>query len=279
MKNPWIRILLFLLSSLGMVMVVILILALIDRDFILQEGSGKNAGLELFYYFVVFAAIAVSIIVFNERAMWRNFVLTFSTKEFLFGCLLALIILTPVIICLAAFQTITIQPQPNNNFLFQLVSFTLVALIEELLNRGFILETLKNKYSPLFAIIASSLIFALLHIFNDHLSIIGMINLTLSGVIFSLLYLRSGNLWAAIGMHFFWNVFQGPIFGFNVSGNEGDSFLAIEYLSSTDIITGGAFGLEGSILLVLSQAFCCLYLLRERPISFALRGISPSDIR
>jgi uncharacterized protein len=275
MKNPWIRILLFLLSSLGIMMAVVLIIAII---FVVKEVDSGNPLIELVYYFIAFASVAASVILFSERVLWRKFLLSFSINELLFGCFLALVVLAPVILCLISFQAIQIDPQPNNVFVIQVVSFALVGMTEELLCRGFILDTLKTRYSPLFAIVASSLIFALLHIFNDHLSIVGMVNLTLSGIIFSLLYLRSGNLSAAIGMHFFWNVFQGPVAGFSVSGNVGDSFFKIEYLTGSGIITGGGFGLEGSILLVLSQALCCVYLFRERQLSFVLRGMRPGDV-
>jgi uncharacterized protein len=278
MKNPWIRILLFLLSSLGIMIAVVLMIAIIDRDFVVKKAESRNPVLDLVYYFLAFASVAASVVLFNERENWRRLLLSFSIKEFLLGCFLALVALAPVILCLVSSQAIQIQPQPNTIFLIQLVSFMLVAMTEEVLCRGFILETLKAKYSPRVAIVASSLIFALLHIFNDHLTIVGMVNLTLSGIIFSLLYFRSGNLSAAIGMHFFWNVFQGPVAGFSVSGNVGDSFFKIEYLTGSGIITGGGFGLEGSILLVLSQALCCVYLFRERQLSFVLRGMRPGDV-
>lgn len=48
-------------------------------------------------------------------------------------------------------------------------------------------------------------------------------------------------------MHLTWNYFQGPVFGFEVSGIETQSIVN-QTISGSDLITGGSFGFEGSIL-------------------------------
>ena len=55
-------------------------------------------------------------------------------------------------------------------------------------------------------------------------------------------------MWFPIALHFSWNFFQGPIFGFEVSGIELNS-LIVQEITGSDLLTGGDFGLEGSALL------------------------------
>jgi hypothetical protein len=48
-------------------------------------------------------------------------------------------------------------------------------------------------------------------------------------------------------MHLTWNLFQGPVLGFEVSGLQTPSMIG-QQLSGPDLLTGGDVGLEGSIL-------------------------------
>jgi CAAX protease family protein len=61
-------------------------------------------------------------------------------------------------------------------------------------------------------------------------------------------YVHTKNLWFPIFLHISWNYFQGPILGFEVSGMNIKSLINHDLLGS-DLITGGKFGFEGSILL------------------------------
>jgi len=89
--------------------------------------------------------------------------------------------------------------------------------------------------------------------------IIHMLNLNstwLSGVLIAILgflrifgWLRSGQLWLSMGMHAGWNFFQGPIFGFQVSGLGTESLIK-QTVIGPNWITGGSFGPEAGIVVV-----------------------------
>ena len=104
-----------------------------------------------------------------------------------------------------------------------------------------------NKY---YALILSSVLFSLMHIINANLTMIGVVNLFLAGILLGIYYIHKTNLWFPIGMHLTWNFFQGPVFGYKVSGFQTESILTQE-IQGNSIITGGAFGFEGSILATL----------------------------
>ncbi|MCB2197165.1 MAG: CPBP family intramembrane metalloprotease [Bacteroidetes bacterium] len=127
--------------------------------------------------------------------------------------------------------------------------FILVAIAEEIIFRGYVLtnfmDSFKNKYLALFL---SSLLFAIFHGLNPNLSLVGFINLVVAGLALGITYIHTKNLWFPIFLHLSWNYFQGPIFGFEVSGLNFNSVIHQEVVGS-DLITGGNFGFEGSILI------------------------------
>lgn len=145
----------------------------------------------------------------------------------------------------------------NLSWLF--VLFLCVAISEELLCRGFILNSLMlsvNRYS---ALIVSSLIFSLLHYFNPNVNTLSLFNLFLAGLVLGLPYIYTQNLWLPISMHFSWNFFQ-SIFGFNVSGLNTYSLLETT-LPSLNTFNGGEFGFEGSFLCTIAELGTILFLL------------------
>ena len=94
--------------------------------------------------------------------------------------------------------------------------------------------------------IISSFIFAIAHLANAHISVISAINIFLAGVLLGIYYIYRGNLWLPITLHFSWNFFQGPVFGFEVSGSATYSMF-IQNISGHPLITGEPFGFEGSL--------------------------------
>jgi membrane protease YdiL (CAAX protease family) len=127
--------------------------------------------------------------------------------------------------------------------------FIIVAIVEEVIFRGYVLtnfmDSFKNKYVALFL---SSLLFAIFHGLNPNLSLVGFINLVVAGLALGITYIHTKNLWFPIFLHLSWNYFQGPVFGFEVSGLNFNSVIQQEVIGS-DLITGGNFGFEGSILI------------------------------
>lgn len=134
--------------------------------------------------------------------------------------------------------------------LLYLLMFTMVGFAEELLSRGYIMSVLRQTKSIAAIMIIPSVIFALLHSFNSGIGVVPYINLTLVGVLFSYMYLKSGNIWMPIGYHITWNYFQGNVFGFKVSGTEVEGMLSTSYTKDS-ILNGGAFGPEGGLFVTI----------------------------
>ncbi|MEJ2055879.1 MAG: CPBP family intramembrane metalloprotease [Calditrichaceae bacterium] len=86
-----------------------------------------------------------------------------------------------------------------------------------------------------------------MHLFNPSVSLISTINIFLAGILLGIYFIHKGNLWFPIGMHFTWNFFQGPVFGFEVSGMRTYDIINHD-IAGHKLITGGEFGYEGSLI-------------------------------
>ena len=131
---------------------------------------------------------------------------------------------------------------------FYLILFAVVSLNEEIAIRGYILQNLSRSFNKYIALAISSLVFMTMHLGNPNIDILPILNLFLAGIFLGVYGIHKNNLWFPIGAHLTWNYLQGPIYGFEVSGNKINSLFE-QGLSGHDILTGGNFGYEGSIIL------------------------------
>ena len=127
--------------------------------------------------------------------------------------------------------------------------FTFVSWQEELLTRGYWLQNLSAGLSQSLGVLLSSAVFALTHWFNPNLNWQGLLGLFLAGLFLAYGYLRTRQLWLPIGLHLGWNLFEGTLFGFPVSGQYQYQLIR-QTVTGPDLITGGAFGPEAGLILL-----------------------------
>jgi membrane protease YdiL (CAAX protease family) len=130
------------------------------------------------------------------------------------------------------------------------VIFACVAVSEELMVRGYLLQTINKAWGGAVAIVATSLFWGLAHIFNPNASLISALNVTLAGLLFAYAYLISEHLWLPIAFHFSWNFAEGAIFGYPVSGFQIDNSILQPAIDGPKAITGGLFGPEGGLVVL-----------------------------
>jgi membrane protease YdiL (CAAX protease family) len=129
-----------------------------------------------------------------------------------------------------------------------LTVFLPAALHEEIVFRGYPYQLLRRFNRP-FAIGASSLVFAALHAGNSDVTSVALLNIFLGGVLLALAYEQRCRLWMPIGLHFAWNLMSGPILGYEVSGYEARESLLVTVVTGPPLLTGGGFGIEGSVVM------------------------------
>lgn len=119
---------------------------------------------------------------------------------------------------------------------------------EEILSRGWLMNVIGAKHTPLIGFIVSSVVFGFLHILNPGINVLSVLNIILIGFTFGLYVIHTQNLWGACGMHAAWNFSQANLFGFSVSGLDVNQGSLIKFTSSgSNLLTGGQFGPEASI--------------------------------
>lgn len=163
-----------------------------------------------------------------------------------------------------------------------LVVLLIDAAGEELLFRGYLFGRLVEILGPIAAAILSSLGFALAHIYNPSVTTIGLLNIFLGGLFFSLCYLRSGSLWVAIGAHALWNIVLAKVVGLPVSGVDFGSSILRTPATGPEWLTGGSFGPEGGIAATISLIVGGLYLAtssRFQPSPYAYARLFRAFVR
>lgn len=128
-----------------------------------------------------------------------------------------------------------------------LVLFVFVAFSEEMLLRGYVLKNLMLSMNKFVALVVSSFMFSILHALNPNFTWFSFVSLFLAGIALGITYIYTKNLWFPIAFHFSWNFFQ-SIMGFNVSGIDMYSMVETTPSMENPKISGGAFGLEGSVI-------------------------------
>lgn len=123
--------------------------------------------------------------------------------------------------------------------------------VEELIFRGILFRWIEEFGGSWAALFVTSALFGLVHMGNDNAT--WMSGLTIAAVAGTLLggaYMLTRSLWLPVGIHFGWNVTQGLVWDVPVSGYEGDGLVDAR-LVGDPLISGGAFGLEASVIALL----------------------------
>jgi len=147
------------------------------------------------------------------------------------------------------------------------VIFLLGAAAEEMLFRGYALQTLMRSWPLWVALIPVSVFFALVHLANPNVAPgFTFVNTVLAGVWLGVAYWRTRSLWFPLGLHFGWNWVQGAMLGSPVSGIK--SISPDPLLRFADAgpawIGGGDYGIEGGAACTLALVVTTLFVWRTR---------------
>lgn len=223
-------------------------------------------------FFAAVIANAISVRVFERRTLlsvglnWhsgslRNLWIGVGT-----GVAGALLVLVPPVI----FGVARIERTPENPGSLAAAAFVTGILLfgavgEELLFRGYGFQILLGSAGRVVTLTATSFLFGWAHSSNQNASTLGLLNTVGFGVVLGYAFVRSGDLWLPIGLHFGWNWVL-PFAGVSLSGfTMGVTGYAVRW-TVDDLWSGGAYGPEGSILtsgLILGL----LVFLRKAPVN------------
>ncbi len=150
-------------------------------------------------------------------------------------------------------------------------AFVGVALFEEALFRGYILQKLLSRFSPKMAIGIAAVLFGALHFLSYSSSStfwIGWLNAIFMGILLSQVVISSHSLMWAIGFHFAWDLTQSVILE---SQNSGLSEITIVNLQIQEgLLTGSSFVPESGIIVTVILITLSLYIFRRYKLTTLL---------
>lgn len=170
-----------------------------------------------------------------------------------------------------------LNPEFTAYTLSYLAMFILVGFFEEMFFRGYVMSTMADRGNKKwFIYVVSALFFSIVHGANPNVSMLGLVNIALVGVLFAYMFDTTKSLWLPIGYHITWNYFQGNVFGFAVSGIAPHSVFSVDITKGNNLLTGGSFGLEGgllvTILIIASFFITKMYAKRQRQFIISKRN-------
>lgn len=174
-----------------------------------------------------------------------------AVPDYLCGIAIGFVLMTVITLlsALTGVNKISVSDNiPVGIILFYLLGWFIQGMSEEFIFRGYLMNSIGGKHSVALAISVSSIAFAFAHSTNPGFGILPIINLFLFAAFAGLYIICTGNIWGACAIHSIWNFTQGNIYGLSVSGTGNiNTVLVTEPVSSNAFLTGGTFGIEGSI--------------------------------
>jgi membrane protease YdiL (CAAX protease family) len=187
-----------------------------------------------------------------------------AVPEFLYGVAFGVVLISMCAALVVLSTDVSHERGAGFPWLELLAIYLPAAVHEELLFRGYAFQRL-HRWNRTFALFFVALVFAALHANNPAVSWLGLTNVFLGGVLLGLAYEKYGRLWLPIGLHLAWNVMSGPILGHEVSGNDSITTVFVERGHGTWWLTGGEFGIEGSVWMTMTELTAIAFLAIRSP--------------
>jgi len=220
---------------------------------------------------------------FKERRPIRSlgFAAPGAGAKILRGALIGLVMISAVALITVASGQGTLGA-PNWSALLPalvlLVGFTIQGSTEELFARGYLVQAVSWKWGLLAAFVVQTVWFTLLHGANGGITVVPVLNLVLVAVFLGFWSLAEEGLWGVCAFHAVWNWGQGNLWGAHVSNMDVEtSVLSFRPTPGAgDLISGGSFGFEGSLvsslMLALGTVVAVVMVRRRRRAATADQG-------
>ncbi|MFP7371327.1 type II CAAX endopeptidase family protein [Lactococcus lactis] len=245
-KNVWLTL------FLGILLVIIL-----QGITVIPSDAIKNSGIKdvylLFSNVFVIAGVIIFCRFFEKRSLLslginkNNFF-----KNLLIGGASAFLFMLFILVINVASGAVDIHSNLTYvswfYIIFTFLGYFFQGTMEEIVCRGFIMNSFAARYNVGIGIFVNTFIFALLHSLSSSVTPLAIFNIFLVGLVLSLIFYISDNIFLVGAFHAIWNFMLGPVFGVEVSGLRiYSSLIKTETVRSKSMINGGDFGFEGGL--------------------------------
>ena len=176
--------------------------------------------------------------------------------DLLSGTLIGALIFAVPLGVLVAIGAATIEPDlasfAAGALALALITCFFNVVTQEVLVRSYMFQELWSKYGAWVATGVTTGLFVAMHagaLMQGTQGLIAGVNIFVASLMLSLAYVRTGQLWLAIGIHLGWNGLQGPVLGISVTGTErAFGQWSVFTFNGDPLLTGGAMGVEGGLV-------------------------------
>ncbi|WP_156575774.1 CPBP family intramembrane glutamic endopeptidase [Bacillus luti] len=201
----------------------------------------------------------------SSIGFWRNQWI----GKYLRGALIGFVFISiPVMILvltgIVQLQMQQITPTAILGIVESLVAFLIQGATEEIVVRGWLFPVLSVRSRIWVGIIVTSFLFGFLHLLNPGITILSISNIILVGVFAAFYVLKDSSLWGICAWHSLWNWSQYNVYGFAVSGMTIYSTPLFKPVTNgAEILHGGSFGIEGSIITTIMLSIASIVLWKQ----------------
>lgn len=251
----------FISSMIIAEVIAILGLAAAGYNFLQGEMPSKDSMMLIKYYgFSIHLIITILYCKFIEKRSLESMGIVKKkiVKSYFLGTGIAVILLF-IIFVLCVFSGAVVYYGKDNDIniiliLAYLGGFIIQGAMEEIMCRGFLMNSLLYKIPTNIAILIISAMFAFPHFFalfqsNTIVVIVGIVNLLLFSTVVSLLMIKYNNIWVSCAVHSIWNFILSIIIGINLSGsNSTSSVFKFSANENMELLSGGKYGIEAGLI-------------------------------
>jgi len=185
-----------------------------------------------------------------------------SLKEFGVGFLISFALVGGMVIFMFVFGYYQVSQVGSPLFIVEaFFTFGFGAFIQVLFFRLILFKLLEELMGSWLAFLVTIVVFSFAHLGNDNATLGTTVAMVLTDILMVAAYMYTRRLWLVWGLHFSHNFFQDGIFGMPNSGITDLVSWIKPQISGSPWLTGGAFGIEASVLFVIFSLILGLGLL------------------
>lgn len=187
---------------------------------------------------------------FVERRSPSDLALAPGIRELGIGMLVGSGLHTAGVLVLLAMGIMRIEGTNPVSVMLPAISMAISSgFLEELLFRGALFRIVEEWLGSWISVVVSSSVFGAVHLMNPTATLTGAIFISIeAGLLLAAAYMLTRRLWLGIGFHISWNYTQSAVFGGIVSGGVAEPGLFKTVTEGPELLTGGNFGLEASLV-------------------------------
>lgn len=190
-------------------------------------------------------------------------------RTYLRGALIGFVFISIPVIVLILTGIVKLQMQQITataifGIVGSLIAFLIQGATEEIIVRGWLFPVISVRSRIWVGIIVTSFLFGFLHLLNPGITILSISNIILVGVFAAFYVLKDSSLWGICAWHSIWNWAQYNVYGFAVSGMTIYSTPLFKPVTKgSEVLHGGSFGIEGSIITTIMLSIALIVLWRQ----------------